>query len=87
MKEAPGKNLVGYREWLTIREIVQTFSQVTGYKAEAIHLPVGQFFYDCPPDLKIEIQDSFAFANEFGLESRNDPTLIHPTNVSLALPH
>ncbi|KAF5009973.1 hypothetical protein FDECE_3834 [Fusarium decemcellulare] len=80
--EAPGKSLVGYREWLTMREVVHAFNELTGLKAELQQLPLEQFGFDCPPELKTEMQDTFAFSNEFGLEGRNDPTLIHPKDLN-----
>lgn len=82
INEAPGKSVMGWREWLTLREVVAIFNEVTGYKAKTVQLPMGQFGFDCPPDLKPELLENWAFANEYGLEGRNDPDIIHPKDVS-----
>ncbi|KAM0415656.1 hypothetical protein ACHAPT_013406 [Fusarium lateritium] len=81
MDEAPGKSIMGYREWLTLREVVDTFSEVTGYKAKTVRLPMGHFAFDCPPDLQPELLENWTFANEYGLEGRNDPDIIHPKDL------
>ena len=65
-----------------MREIVGMFAKVTGYETKSIQLPWDQFGFDCPPELQDEIRESFAFGNEFGLEGRDDPTLVHPSAVS-----
>ncbi|KAL6361227.1 hypothetical protein LRP88_04691 [Fusarium phalaenopsidis] len=75
--EAPGKSVMGWREWLTLREVVDCFNEVTGYKAKTVQLPMGQFAFDCAPDLQPELLENWAFANEYGLEGRNDPDIIH----------
>jgi hypothetical protein len=82
MDDAPGKSLTGYREWASMNEVAQAFENVTGYKAEAVQLPIGEFGFDCPKVIQRDLIDNFAFANEFGLEGRNDPTLVHPKEVS-----
>ncbi|KAH7271895.1 hypothetical protein B0J15DRAFT_577103 [Fusarium solani] len=81
INEAPGKSVMGWREWLTLREVVDTFNEVTGYKAKTVQLPMGQFAFDCPPDLQPELLENWAFANEYGLEGRNDPDIVHPKDL------
>lgn len=80
--EPAGKNVIGYREWLTHRELAAVFSQATGIPAEAVQLPAGQSKVESPPELKLELDDNFAYWNEFGYEGRDDPTVIHPRDVS-----
>lgn len=82
INEPAGKNLIAYREWLSGREIMQIFTEVTGYKAEAIQVPPGEFWFPCPPELQPEFEEFFAYINEYGYEGRNDPGLIHPRDVS-----
>ncbi|KAL6862209.1 NAD(P)-binding protein [Trichoderma novae-zelandiae] len=80
--EPAGKNVIGYREWLTHREVMAIFSRATGIPAEAVQLPAGQSKVDSPPDLKLELDDNFAYWNEFGYEGRDDPTIIHPKDLA-----
>jgi hypothetical protein len=47
-----------------------------------VQLPLGELWFPCPPDLKQEFEEHFAFANEFGYEGRNDVGIIHPKDVS-----
>jgi hypothetical protein len=83
IQEQAGKNLVGYREWLTMREFAETFSQATGMEAEAIMVPEGDQRLPIPPELKTQLDDNYSYWNEFGLEGRDDPTVIHPREVYL----
>ncbi|KAJ3543000.1 hypothetical protein NM208_g3806 [Fusarium decemcellulare] len=80
LQDPAGRNLIGYREWLTTQEVASIFTKVTGLKAEAI---VKQKEHELfiPEDLRIEIQDNIAYFNEFGYEGRNDPTVIHPRDA------
>jgi hypothetical protein len=83
LQENAGKNVIGYREWITLRELADAFTQATGIKAEYIMLPNGQSNIPLPPDLQLELDDNWAYCNEFGYEGRDDPTIIHPKDVSL----
>ncbi|KAL7944036.1 NAD(P)-binding protein [Trichoderma barbatum] len=80
--EPAGKNLIGYREWLTHRELVAIFTQATGIPAEAIQLPKGKSKVEEPPELKLELDDNFAYWSEFGYEGRADPTIVHPRDLA-----
>ena len=86
MDEPAGKNLIGYREWLTHRELAAVFTQATGIAAEAIQLPKGKSKVEEPPELKLELDDNFAYWSEFGYEGRADPTIVHPRDVSNTIP-
>jgi hypothetical protein len=82
IQDHAGKNLIGYREWLTTREVVSIFTKATGLKAEIVTLPKGHFPPTVPAELKAELEDNMAYWNEFGYEGRDDPTVIHPIDVS-----
>lgn len=82
LQEPAGRNLIGYREWLTTREVTSIFTKVTGLKAEPILRPKEHFELVIPKDLQVEIKDNFDYFNEFGYEGRDDPTVIHPRDVS-----
>lgn len=80
--ESAGKNVIGYREWISIREITEAFTQATGKKSEFVLLPKGQSRIPVPSELAIEMEDNWAYCNEFGYEGRDDPTILHPSGVS-----
>jgi hypothetical protein len=82
VQEAPGKNVIGYREWSSLREVAEAFTQATGVKAECIKLKKGESNVPLPSDLAQELEDNWAYCNEFGYEGRDDPTIIHPKDVS-----
>jgi hypothetical protein len=82
IEEPAGKKLIGYREWLTVQELALAFTMATGLKAESVTLPKGKFPLPLPDELKLELEDNFASFNEFGYEARDDPTIIHPRDVS-----
>ncbi|KAL0933924.1 uncharacterized protein CTRU02_210723 [Colletotrichum truncatum] len=81
VNEPAGKNIIGYRGWLTMPELAQSFSKATGIKAESVTLPKGDFPPTLPEELKLELGDNFAAFNEIGYEARNDPTVIHPRDL------
>jgi hypothetical protein len=85
IQDTPGKSVVGHRGWLTPRELMDSFAQVAGYQTELLHLPPGQFGFDCKPELRAELQDNFAFANEVGHDGGDDFATIHPSEVSSTL--
>lgn len=82
VQEDAGKNIISYREWSTLREISQAFAQATDRRTECIMLPKGQSEVPLPPTLTLELDDNWAYCNEFGYEGRDDPTIIHPKDVS-----
>jgi hypothetical protein len=82
VQESAGKNIIGYREWASLREISKAFAQATGAEAESIQLEKGQSNIPLPSELRLELDDNWAYCNEFGYEGRDDPTIIHPKDVS-----
>lgn len=86
VQESAGKNLIGYREWSTLREVSGAFTRATGLAAECVMLPKGQSKIPVPPELDWELEDNWAYCNEFGYEGRDDPTIIHPRDVRFAVP-
>lgn len=83
IQEKPGKNLIAYREWATLREMVQAFQEASETKSEVVVVPRSQPNEFLPPDLKLEIDEGFLYFEEFGYEARDDPTIIHPKDVSV----
>ncbi|KAM0432305.1 hypothetical protein ACHAPT_004845 [Fusarium lateritium] len=81
LQQPAGVNLIGYRAWITPREVAAALTKVTGLKAEVVTLPKGHFPPDLDADLKLELEDNFAYFNEFGYEGRDDPTLAHPRDL------
>ncbi|KAI8408006.1 hypothetical protein FOFC_10937 [Fusarium oxysporum] len=85
IQNPPGKSVVGYRAWITPREFVRIFSKVTGYNTELLHIPPGEFTFDCKGELRAELQDNFAFANEIGLHGGDDSPAAHPNELRLLM--
>ncbi|KAJ5758020.1 uncharacterized protein N7511_006714 [Penicillium nucicola] len=81
VQEGAGKNVIGHRAWCTLRELSEAFSQASGTGAECVMLHKGQSHVPVPPELSIELDDNWAYCNEFGYEGRDDPTIIHPKDV------
>jgi hypothetical protein len=82
IQNPPGKSVIGYRAWITLREFVRIFSKVTGHETEILHIPPGEFSFDCKEELRAELQDNFAFADEIGLHGGDDSPAVHPNEVS-----
>lgn len=83
--EAPGKNLIAYRECATLREMVQAFEKASGVKSEVVEVPVDAPNEHLPTELKLELDEGYLYWEEFGYEARDDPTVIHPKEVILLL--
>ncbi|KAF4342544.1 nitrogen metabolic regulation nmr [Fusarium beomiforme] len=81
VQNPPGISVVGYRAWVTPREFVETFSKVTGYNTELLHIPHGKFSFNCKPELRAELQDSFAFSDEIGLHGGDNSPAVHPNEL------
>ncbi|KAJ4313213.1 hypothetical protein N0V84_009539 [Fusarium piperis] len=81
LQQPAGVNLIGYREWISTREAAAALTRATGLKAEVVTLPKGQFAPGLDADLKVELEDNFAYFNEFGYEGRDDPTVTHPRDL------
>ncbi|RGP64845.1 hypothetical protein FLONG3_9423 [Fusarium longipes] len=82
-QEPAGHNLIGYREWLTLTEVAESFSKATGIRAVATKSD-GTFPPGFPEELAGEMTDCFEYFNEFGYEGRDDPTIVHPRSLKSA---
>ncbi|KAL7907055.1 hypothetical protein GGI35DRAFT_482413 [Trichoderma velutinum] len=78
-----GQNVIGYRGWISLREIVDIFTKVTKLPSEAVKLPKGQLRAEFPLDLKIQLDDNWAYLNDYRYEGE-DGTIIHPKDLSSA---
>ena len=85
VESAPGKNLIAYREWMTLEEMVKVFTEATGLAAQYVALGPGEPDIPLPDGLKEELDDNWAYLNECGYEARDDPSLIHPNQVKYLL--
>ncbi|TGO15656.1 hypothetical protein BTUL_0037g00070 [Botrytis tulipae] len=81
-QKSAGKNVIGYRGWSNLREIIEAFTQASGKKVEYVLLPKGQSRIPVLPELCIEMEDNWAYCNEFGYEGRHDPSIIHPKDLN-----
>ncbi|PQE14115.1 hypothetical protein CJF31_00006639 [Rutstroemia sp. NJR-2017a BVV2] len=81
VQESAGKNLIGYRGWLSMREISAAFEEATGFKTEFVRLPKEQVNSNFPPELREEMDDTWAYLDEFGYDGRDDPTVVHPKDL------
>jgi hypothetical protein len=83
--DSAAKKVIGYRARITLRRLIETFSQVTGMKAEAVVLPKGESVVPFPSELQQELDDNWAYWKEFGYYG-GDPTVVHPQDVSVIMP-
>lgn len=83
IKNPPGKNLIACREWMTLEEMVQVFSEATGLPARYVTLEAGKSELPLPADLQVELDDNWGYFNECGYEAREDLSVVHPGEVCL----
>ncbi|PKX97950.1 NmrA/HSCARG family protein [Aspergillus novofumigatus IBT 16806] len=81
--DSAAKKVIGYRARITLRRLIETFSQVTGMKAEAVVLPKGESVVPFPSELQQELDDNWAYWKEFGYYG-GDPTVVHPQDLEHA---
>ncbi|CAI7567461.1 unnamed protein product [Penicillium pancosmium] len=81
--EPATKEVIGYRARITLRGLIETFSQVTGMKAEAVVLPKGESVVPFPPELQRELDDNWAYWKEFGYYG-SDPAIVDPQDLEHA---
>jgi hypothetical protein len=79
----PGKNLIAYRAYMSMDEYVDIISKVTGVKVKNQEVPVEVAMAGMPQDLAQEVSDNMNYVLEFGYEGRDDPSVVHPNQVSL----
>lgn len=87
LNDKPGKNLLGYREWITFDQFLEAFRSATGRQAKQVRLTSdeAQAKSPMPEDLRVEFDENFWYINEFGFEGRADTTVVHPGQVSFLL--
>jgi hypothetical protein len=78
----PGKNLIGYRSWLTLDEYLEVWSRALGIKAKAVKLPYDLRLEGVPEEIDEEMAEMAGYCADCGYEARDDPSLIHPKDVS-----
>ncbi|POS68600.1 hypothetical protein DHEL01_v213006 [Diaporthe helianthi] len=79
--DTPGKNLIGYRAWLTTPEVSAAFAKATGLKVNTVNVPKGVSAPGLSADMARSVEENMGFWNEFGYEGRDDPTVIHPRDL------
>ena len=82
VEDSPGKNLIAYRSWMTMDEYLEIIVKALGVKARNLRLPAGEGMAGLPEDLVQEILDNGNYFAEFGYEGKDDPSLVHPKDVS-----
>jgi hypothetical protein len=83
VQEGPGKVVVGYREILTLEEVAAAFTEATGVTTEIAQLPIGQHGVPLDKDLQLELDENWAYINEFGFMDQ-DGDALQPEDVSEA---
>jgi NmrA-like family len=76
-----GKNLVAYRERLTIEEFLDIWAKVHNVQSRVVDIPF-EAMASAGDDAR-EIAEMIGFLAEFGFEGLGDPTLIYPKDVSV----
>ena len=81
VENSAGKNVIGHRGWMSLRELMRAFTAATGMEAEAIRLPEVQSQFAQAGDIRVELEESMAYLNEIGYTG-GDPDVIDPQEVS-----
>jgi hypothetical protein len=81
----PVRNLTAYREWMTIEDLVKIWARVLNKKARTTVLSHQETVDAIGPEFGPEFAEAMAYGLDFGYEGRDNPTLIHPRDVSCFL--
>lgn len=79
MKESPGKNLIAYWAWISIKELIDTFTQTKGVKTRCT---VVQMDMNSPNEFAAGYAENTGYISECGFKGRDDETITHPRDVS-----
>ena len=66
LQSPPGKNLVGYREMMSIDQYIDIFKKVTGAKAQKMSITPEELMKNMPEELGLEIVEAMAWGKEYG---------------------
>ena len=66
LQSPPGKNLVGYRELVSMDRYIEIFARVTGTKTERKTMTFEETVSNMPEELGLEIAEVMAWAKEYG---------------------
>lgn len=75
-----GKNLLAYRGLITYDDFIGLWSRTVGIPAQRHPSPGNP---GVPEFLVEELKETFGYMAEFGYEGRDDPTVVHPKDVSM----
>lgn len=81
IESEPGKNLLAYRESMTLSDFAETWGSVLGVKTNYVPVDLGKEWGLSPAELKRDIEEAMAYVTEFGFDG-GDPSVIHPKDVS-----
>ena len=80
----PGKNLIAYRSWMSLDEYLEIIGRVKGVKMKnVLPPPDAEVDTGMPAELAEEMSDNAKYFEEFGYEARDDPSVLHPKDVSV----
>lgn len=76
----PGKNLLAFRELITLEEFVTIWGQVNGVKTRYEATAPDEVWVDIP-ELRQDIEECADYIAEFGYDG-GDPSVVYPKDVS-----
>ena len=81
-----GKNLYAYRKLMSIEDFLQLWGKINGVPVRYREIGFDEMV-EVGGILGREGAESFAYNADFGYEGRDDPTVVHPKDVSLHSQH
>ncbi len=83
LEVSAGKNLIAYREQLSVEDFISIWSRVHDVPYRYIEIPFEEFA-KMGNDAR-ELAETSAYIAEFGYEGREDPTLTYPEDVGYSI--
>ena len=82
LRAAPGKKLIGFKEWLSVLDFAKLLAQVLGKGIEFVDQ--NPSFEMGDPDLEIDTTDMIGFCVEFGYDGRKvDKSVVQPADLGV----
>lgn len=81
VKVEPGKNLLAFRELITLQEFVTVWGRVNSVETKYEVTGPEEIWVDIP-ELRQDIEECADYIGEFGFDG-GDPTVVHPKDVSI----
>jgi hypothetical protein len=86
VQSEPGKDLLGVSQMVTYSDSLKTWGDLNGVPTRFTHLSDEQYEKTMPESVAKEIQEGFAFNEDFGWDG-GEPGVLRPSDIGIFFSH